>query len=194
MELPDLRILIESALLKCQRILFRQPEIVLSEADLERLVAWSIMKMLKQNNYKKPQSFDYTVHSQITHYSNGRLGRKRRPDLLLLTNEGLRNAQTPKGFIYNDNSFAIELKYIRNNDTGFEDKVRRDFNKRKELSNRSWLYIVVLIETDDVTKFDDIKAKIEKMRDNRIKRSKFSTEDNLNCFVLRKKKVNFDII
>ena len=194
MELIDLKVLIDNALETCQRKLNKQPEIVLSEADLERLVSWSIMKMLRQNNYKKPQPSDYTVHTQITHYSDSRLIHNRRPDILLLTNEGLRNAQTPKGFEYNNDSFAIELKYIRNNDTGFEDKIRKDFNKRKELYNRSWLYVVVLIETNDAHKFSEMKNKIEKMREYRIKRGRYSTEENLYCFVLRKKMVNYDRI
>ena len=64
MELKDLKVLIDSALEACQRKLNKQPEIVLSETDLERLVSWSILKMLGQNNYKKPQLSDLNVHTE----------------------------------------------------------------------------------------------------------------------------------
>ena len=123
MELSKLKEIIDKALRLCQRKLNEQPAIVLSESDFERLLSWRIMKELKQNNYKRHQPTDYTVHTQITHYKDGIIKHNRRPDILLLTEEGMRSADTPKGFIYTEESFALELKYIRANDTNYLTKL-----------------------------------------------------------------------
>ena len=161
MELSELKENIDKALRLCQRKLNKQPTIVLSESDFERLVSWSIMKELNQNNYKKHLLTDYTVHTQITHYKTGEIKHNRRPDILLLTEEGMKNADTLKGFIYNGDSFALELKYIRNNDTNFLDKIKADFRKRKEIYDKSWLYVVVLVEYDKINDYNGKKDKIE---------------------------------
>lgn len=189
MELSELKEIIDKALQLCQRKLNEQPTIVLSESDFERLLSWRIMKELNQNNYKRHQPTDYTVHTQITHYKDGIIKHNRRPDILLLTEEGMRNADTPKGFIYTEDSFALELKYIRANDTDYLRKVKGDFRKRKEIYNKSWLYFVVLIESDNNTEYNEKKTKIE-IAANKIP----EYETNLFCFVMRKEKVDYDKI
>ncbi len=187
MELIELKETIEKALRLCQQKIKKQPTIVLSESDFERLLSWSIMKKLNQNNYQKHLSTDYTVHTQITHYKTGIIKHNRRPDILLLTEEGLKNAETPKGFMYEGDSFALELKYIRNNDTSYLDKVKADFRKRKEIFNKSWLYVVVLVEYDKVENFTDKKAKIE-----RAAKRNPAYDKNLFCFVMEKEKVDYN--
>lgn len=189
MELSELKEIIDKALRLCQCKLYKQPTIVLSESDFERLLSWRIMKELNQNNYKKHQPTDYTVHTQITHYKDGIIKHNRRPDILLLTEEGMRNADTPKGFIYTEESFALELKYIRANDTDYLRKVKEDFRKRKEIYNKSWLYVVVLIESDRNSDYKDKKNKIES-----VARKIQEYDSTLFCFVMRKKKVDFDKI
>lgn len=191
MELPELKVIIYKALKRCQRKLKEQPAIVLTEADFERLVSWSIMKELNQNNYKKVLPSDFTVHSQITHHKGGEFSHNRRPDLLLLTEEGMSNANTSKGFIYEGNSFAIELKYIRLNDSDYANKIRKDFNKRKEIYANSWLYVVVLIETDENTDYKAMKNRIEKMRTKMVHDNEVF-EESLHCYVLKKRKVVYD--
>jgi hypothetical protein len=189
MELSELKVIIDKALRLCQCKLNEQPTIVLSESDFERLLSWRIMKELNQNNYKKHQPTDYTVHTQITHYKDGIIKHNRRPDIILLTDEGLRNANTPKAFIYTEESFALELKYIRANDTDYLRKVKEDFRKRKEIYNKSWLYVVVLIESESNKDYVDKKSKIESAA-----RKIHEYNTNLFCFVMRKKKVDYDII
>ena len=189
MKLSELKEIIDKALKRCQRKLEEQPTIVLSESDFEKLVTWSIMKQLKQDNYKKHLSTEFTVHTQITHYKDGVIKHNRRPDILLLTEEGLKNADTPKGFIYREDSFAIELKYIRLGDNDFLKKIRGDLNKRNEIYSKSWLYVVVLIESDKDDEYCDIKDEIEKEASKRrlYKRSLF-------CLVMKKQKVDYDKI
>ena len=189
MELSELKGIIDKALKRCQRKLEEQPTIVLSESDFEKLVSWSIMKQLNQDNYKEHLSTDFTVHAQITHYKDGAIKHNRRPDILLLTEEGLKNADTPKGFIYKEDSFAIELKYIRLGDNDYLKKVSGDLNKRGEIYSKSWLYVVVLVESDKDEDYCNIKDEIEK-----IASKKRSYKRNLFCLVMKKQKVDYDKI
>ena len=189
MELYELKEIIDKALICCERKLQEQPLIVLSEADFERLVSWNIMKQLGQNNYRRHQSTDYEVHTQITHYRDGVIKHNRRPDILLLTEEGMKKADNPKGFVYIDESFALELKYIRSDDANYLRKVNDDLEKRSELYSNSWLYVVVLIETENEEDYNRMKAKIEKKASK-----KTSYGENLFCFVMKKQKVDYDKI
>ena len=190
MELSELKEIIDKALKRCQRKIEEQPTIVLSESDFEKIVSWSIMKQLNQNNYKKHLSTDFTVHSQITHYKNGVIKHNRRPDILLLTEEGLENADnTPKGFIYKEDSFAIELKYIRLGDNDYLKKISGDLNKRSEIYSKSWLYVVVLVESDKDEDYCNIKDEIKKKASK-----KRSYKKNLFCKVMKKQKVDYDKI
>lgn len=189
MELSELKGIIDKALKRCQRKLEKLPTIVLSESDFEKFVSWSIMKQLNQDNYKEHLSTDFTVHSQITHYKDGVIKHNRRPDILLLTEEGLKNADTRKGFIYKDNSFAIELKYIRLGDQDYLKKVSGDLNKRSEISSKSWLYVVVLVESDNDEDYRNIKDEIE----NKASKKR-SYKRNLFCLVMKKHKIDYDKI
>lgn len=190
MELPELKEVINKALKRCQRKLNEQPEIVLSEADFERLVSWSIMKQLKQDNYREPAPGDYIVHTQLSHYPDGEIRKNVRPnirpDVILLTKEGMEKADKTKGFKYNDDSFTLELKYLREgNSTTI---VERDFKKRNRLYKKSWLYVIVLIETDLESDYNDKKKRIEKMRDDILKDPKY--KNSVFSFTIWKTKVH----
>lgn len=181
MELSDLKALIEEALKECEAIVCKDPYVVLSEADFERLVSWCIQYKLNQGSYQKPSPKDFTVHTQISHYHEGHTRPKRRVDILLLTEEGIKKWPNNKGFKYIDDSFAIELKYYHAKES--IDDIRCDFCKRRELDNNSWLYIVALIDSNE--EFDDKEKNIYAMRDELINKYP-EYEKILFCHVMKK--------
>lgn len=193
MELQDLKDLIKKALMDCEAKLKEEPEIVLSEADFERLVCWSIMNHLGHKDYQKPNSGDYTVHTQVSHYMDDDKKPDYRVDILLLTKEGMKDAKENnlKGYKYMADSFALELKYFHACDS--ISKIKRtecDFCKRKYLDSNSWLYVVALIESDNEDDYSDKKAIIDAMKDNMVKYNQ-DFQNNLFHYVMRKKTVDW---
>lgn len=181
MDLSELKTIIESALEDCETIITNYPYVILSEADLEKLVSWCIQNKLNQGNYQKPAPEDFTVHTQISHYMEGHSRPNRRVDILLLTEEGIKKWPNNKGLKYLDDSFAIELKYYHAKES--IDDIRCDFYKRKELENNSWLYVVALIDSNEG--YDDKERSIYAMRDELINKHP-EYEKNLFCHVMKK--------
>lgn len=187
MELSDLKDLIKGALDDCKRKLQEEPEIVLSEADFERLVCWALMEKLGHRDYTMPQKGDFTVHTQVSHYFDGIPRPQYRIDILLLTKEGMENASNQKEFIYRNDSFALELKYFHGNDTLSRIKeIKCDFCKRNYLDQNSWLYVVALIEEDDDDTYKSKKGIIDSIGDEEE-----NGKDNLFHYVIRKRKVDW---
>lgn len=188
MELSELKELIKGALENCALKLEEEPEIVLSEADLERLVSWSIMNGLGHRDYQMPKQGDFTVHTQVSHYADNRNCPDSRVDILLLTKEGMENAteNTLKGFKYMQDSFALELKYFHSNDSISKIKtIWSDFSKRDYLDSNSWLYVVALIETDNDEDYSRKKDIIEAMKNDMVQQNA-DYQSNLDCYVMRK--------
>jgi hypothetical protein len=190
MTLRELKKLITGAIKECQVVIDEQPKIILSEADLERLLSWCIMNHLGQGDYKKPEPNDYQVHTQISHYSNSQIKPNRRPDILLITENGMEDASKHKEFEYHGSSFTLELKYLHYNDS--LEIVNEDFNKRKELYEKTWLYVVVLIESNDKKVFQAKKKRIIQMKKDVINEHP-EYRNKLFCYCLNKQKVNFSI-
>jgi len=187
MELSELKNLIEASLHDCEPKLEQEPEIVLSEADFERLVCWSIMNRLGHNDYQMPRPGDFTIHTQVSHYFDGIPRPQYRVDILLLTKEGMENASNQKEFIYRNDSFALELKYFHGNDTLSRImEIKCDFCKRYFLDQNSWLYVVALIEEDDDDIYDRKKGIIDS-----IGYEEENGKDNLFHYVVRKRKVDW---
>ena len=188
MELKELKILIKGALADCEHKLQEEPEIVLSEADFERLVCWALMEKLGHRDYTMPQKGDFTVHTQVSHYFDGIPRPQYRIDILLLTKEGMENASNQKEFIYRNDSFALELKYFHGNDTLSRIKeIKCDFCKRIFLDHNSWLYVVALIEEDDDDTYNRKKGIIDSIGDEEE-----NGKDNLFHYVLRKRRVDWN--
>lgn len=190
MTLIELKRTITAALHECQIIVEEQPKVVLSEADLERLLSWCIMKHLGQGNYQKPSPNDYQVHTQVSHYEDGQIKPNRRPDILLITENGMEDASKRKEFEYHGSSFTLELKYLHYNES--VERVDEDFNKRKDLYKKTWLYVVVLIELDDERLFPTKKKEIIQKKHKFIRENP-EYKNKLFCFSLKKKKVRFSI-
>ena len=165
---------------------------MLSEADFERLVSWSIMKQLRQDDYKKTTSEDYVVHTQLSHYPDGGIRSNNRPnirpDIILITEEGMEKADKAKDFKYDKESFTLELKYLRLGD--YTGKVKGDFEKRKKLYSKSWLYIVVLIETNEISDFNEKERQLKTMLDD-IRRNKKYKENVFLSAIWKAKVHNF---
>lgn len=190
MTLRELKNIIIIALRESQKIIDEQPKVVLSEADLERLVSWSIMNELGLKDYKKAEPYDYTVHTQISHYTDGKIKPNRRPDILLLTEKGMKNATKRKGFEYRDSSFTIELKFLHSDDS--VERVNEDFEKRKELYNMTWQYVVVLIESENDESYKH-KAKLIRDKKNKFIIDNPQYKNKLFHYTLYKQKVDFTI-
>ena len=181
MVLSELEKLIGSALKDCETIITNDPYVVLSEADLEKLVSWCIQNRLNQGQYQNPSPKDFTVHTQISHYLEGHNRPNRRVDILLLTEEGIKKWPNNKGFKYIDDSFAIELKYYHAKES--IDDIRCDFCKRRELEKNSWLYVVALIDSNE--EFSNKKEAIYAMKDELIEKYP-EYENTLFCYVMMK--------
>ena len=181
MELSNLKTLIEEALKDSENIISSDPYVVLSEADLERLVSWCIQNKLNQGEYQKPSPSDFTVHTQISHYLEGHNRPNRRVDILLLTEEGIKKWPKNKGFKYIGDSFAIELKYYHAKES--IDDIRCDFCKRRELDDNSWLFVVALIDAND--EFNNKKESILAMKKELIEKHP-EYNKNLFCYVMKK--------
>ena len=155
MALYELKECIDSAICNCQELLLKNPNLVLSEGDFEKLLCNCISEVINYDPLKPSDSF--TVHTQISHYMDGKKHSDMRVDILLLQESKLRNCTKAKNFQYCSDSFALELKYLHEKDD--IRKVRCDFCKRKDLDANSWLYVVVLMDCSDDSnyKFDEKK-------------------------------------
>lgn len=193
MELSELKNLIEGSLHDCELKLEQEPEIVLSEADFERLVCWSIMNRLGHNDYRMPRPGDYTVHTQVSHYMDDENRPDYRVDILLLTKEGMSDAKgnQQKGYKYLADSFALELKYYHAKDPISKIKrIKCDFCKRDDLDMNSWLYVVALVESESENDYLNKKTIIDGIKDEIVNKN-HDYQKNLFHYVMNKKKVEW---
>ena len=171
MELSELKHYIDSAIDSCQRIIENKPIVVCSEADLERLLANCITRLIceESNNSQEPE---FSVHTQISHYIDGKKHPDIRPDILLLKEKELikaiDNYIPRKNEKYEGPSIAIELKYLHVGD-GIS-VVEHDFTKwESKLDDNTWLYVVVLLDVPcnprNRNYYADKEAKIYQLRD-----------------------------
>jgi len=193
MDLSELKDLIKGSLHDCELKLEQEPEIVLSEADFERLVCWSIMNRLGHNDYRMPKPGDFTVHTQVSHYMDNENRPDYRVDILLLTKEGMNDAKENrlKGYKYMADSFAIELKYFHAKDPVSKiKKIKCDFCKRDDLDMNSWLYVVALVESENENDYLEKKTIIDNLKDEMVNKN-HDYESNLFHYVMNKKKVEW---
>lgn len=160
------------------------PNLVLSESDFEKLLCCCISESIKEDKLH-PGKDCFSVHTQITHYMDGKDHSDIRVDILLLQEDKLQFCTKNKGFKYCWDSFAIELKYLHENNT--VRGVKCDFCKRKDLDNESWLYIVVLLDhsKDNDKRIKEKEREIERYA-NELYEEKEEYKHNLFYRVLRK--------
>ena len=163
MELNELKEKIDLALKTVQRIITSHPNVVLSEADLERLVSSCISHEIREKNYSANNPF--SVHTQISHYKkNDETGLStqldKRVDILLLKENELQIClKNHKLYKYDGDSIALELKYLHIGEGAA--RIKSDLYKKNIINNHSWLYLVILLDAYDETSFEKKKKAFE---------------------------------
>lgn len=182
-KLYRLKVAIDKALSNCQQIISTHPNAILSEADLERVLSNNLEKVLRIKIGETPKPNQYSVHTQISHYPNEEENSQKhlpnmRPDILLLDESNLEYApDINKKFKYYKEAFSIELKYFHK--YIIAEKLNEDIGKRNRLERNTWLYVVVLVDSENEMDFQEKERKILESVPHRSKA-------NLYCKVLKK--------
>lgn len=168
----------------------KNPNIVLSESDFEKLLCYCISEVIKEDKLK-PEENSFSVHTQISHYMDGKEHSDIRVDILLLQESKLKYCTKHKGFKYYHDSFALELKYLHEDDN--VRKVRCDFCKRRDLDSNSWLYVVVLMDhsQENDSKWTEKKEQIELFAQEMYDGNE-EYKSNLFYDILKKERINYD--
>ena len=184
---------VQNALEKCQEIILNHPNVVLSEADFERLLCKCISNEIEEVVEQLPSTNHYSVHTQISHYikENGKYKIKERVDILILDESLLEECKVHKKDKYFGPSIALELKYLHIGDS--VNCVEDDFDKWKNIKEDSSLYVVVLLEANNEKRFNRKKDKIMKFEnkysENRqIGQNSGERPNSLHSYVMIKKK------
>lgn len=174
MNLQKLKELVDFAIDDCQLIIQKDPMVVLSEGDFERLLADCISKRIGYYpGLSKPN--DYAVHSQITHYNNEKEELDARVDILLAKPTDIKPDKTlNKNFVIfqSAESFAIELKYRHDDNFACVTAAKEDIDKVIKYKDDSYYYAIILLDRNMNTNnhIDDIKkyyeAKKEELDEN----------------------------
>lgn len=147
MEFCELVQIVKDAICICETKIQENPNMVLSEADLERHLSNVISSLLEQI----PDN-EFVVHNQISHYPSYKPKkhdkRDYQVDVLIMKDKDIKKDDfRHKGFYYFDDSIAMELKYIRGKDS--VNRIEEDLIKQKSLlkktKNRSF-FVVALLE------------------------------------------------
>lgn len=183
MELKKLNEQIRLAIEKCQSVIINNKNVVLSEADFERLLSNCISEAINEDNSCADA---FSVHTQVSHFfdSEGKTAVDRRVDILLLKERELTPFINHKEFKYSGDSIAFELKYLHENDS--VSRVKCDFCKWDDLKNESSLYVVVLIDSRNESDFLKKEEKIKLMFNEIIGNNDNNGKNQLFCKVLKK--------
>ena len=178
---------VQNALEKCQKIILKHPNVVLSEADFERLLCKCISNEIKEVVEQVPPANHYSVHTQISHYipKNGKYQLRERVDILILDENFLEECKTHKKDKYFGTSIALELKYLHIGDS--VSCVEKDFDKWENIKDDSSLYVVVLLEAKKEKYFNRKKDIITKF-ENKYSENKQNGLNSLHSYVMIKKK------
>lgn len=181
MNLKELKRRVDQALSDCQNLINQNPSVILSEADFERILSNYITTRIGYVPMNPiPDSF--SVHTQISHYHQDNDKVDVRVDILLFKGDQMLPSDVNKRFYFEGDSLAIELKYLHTNN--YQGVVQNDFDKEDKIGNDSWLYIVVLLDSNDKTSFSAKKNEIIKMWKNQIVNS--NCKGKLFCKVLKR--------
>jgi hypothetical protein len=178
---------VKDALAECQKIILKHPNVVLSEADLEKLLCKCISKETKEVIDQAPKENEYSVHTQISHYipQNGKYKLEERVDILILDESKLEFCKEHKKDKYFGTSIAFELKYLHIGDS--VTLVKDDFKKWDHIKDDSSLYIVVLLEARSENKYIVKKKKVEEL-EKEYDNVKKHGQNQLLCSIMMKKK------
>lgn len=178
---------VNDALTKCQEIILKHPNVVMSEADFERLLCRCISIEINEVFDRIPTANHFSVHTQISHYipHNGKYKLGERVDILLLDENQLEECKAHRKDKYYGTSIAFELKYLHIGDG--VSCVEGDFDKWTNLKDESSLYVVVLLEAKSEKAYKRKKKKIDKF-ENKYSEIKQNGQNILQSCVMIKKK------
>lgn len=186
MKMDELEGHVWKALEECQRIILEHPNVVLSEADFERLLCRCISNEIKEEKDKIPTAGNFSVHTQISHYihKNEKYELGERVDILILDESKLEDCKEHKKDKYFGDSIALELKYLHIGDCA--NLVEKDFKKWNNIKDDSSLYVVVLLEAKSEKSYQKKKQKIVKIEKN-YDEVKHNGQNHLFCSIMMKK-------
>lgn len=178
MEFNELINAIKVAIDACANRIKVNPEIILTEADLERHLSNEIDRCLcmqKEN--------PFSVHNQISHYPypseclSKENKRDYQVDILVMKNADLQKGDIHhKEFIYYGDSVAMELKYYREKDSIAT--IEKDLKKADSILNDNYnhcaFFVVALLE--DKSKQAELCKYFEK----------YKNVENMYMFILTK--------
>ena len=99
----------------------------------------------------------------------------------------MEKADKAKDFKYDKESLTLELKYLRIGES--IGKVKGDFEKRKKLYSKSWLFVVVLIESNEISDFNEKESQLKGMLEDLRKNKKY--KENVFLSAIWKSKVHY---
>ena len=191
MELKELKQLVNLSIKDCQRIINKNPKVVLSESDFEKLLSECISKRIGYVP-EKPTPDSFAVYTQITHYDNIKNELNARVDILLMKPDKIcKTRDNNKRFVYKSKeSIAIELKYRHDNNSACVTAAMKDIKKFYKYKDDSYYYAIILLDKNANTQTHrkDILDYYKKVRDSR-KNKKY--KNKFFCQVLTKKE--FDV-
>lgn len=171
-QLLAIKKIIEVAIDKFQEFVMLNPKLIINEDDYKWRMAALIDQCLTSSTIN-----EYSVHTEINNVQpkdSVEIKNDRRPDLVILDVDAFEKSKDREGMEYKGFSFAIELKYVHAKDD-VKNKLKKDYEKRKDLEDDSWLYIIPLIECADVDfksaqkemsiLFDDVRNSIKNERE-----------------------------
>lgn len=178
---------VKDALEECQKTILEHPNVVLSEADFERLLCRCISNEIDEVVDKVPEANQFSVHTQISHYipEKGKYRIGERVDILILDENRLEDCKEHHKDKYSGTSIAFELKYLHIGDS--VTLVKEDFEKWNHIKDDSSLYIVVLLEAKSEKKYNVKKEKVEKI-EKEYDNVKKHGQNQLLCLIMMKKK------
>ena len=176
MEFSELVQIVKQAICICESKIQENPNMVLSEADLEKLLSVEISKLIDCDSNTER----FAAHNQISHYPEERPGIDYRVDIVMMKNKKIKiSNKHHKRFEYDDDSIAIELKYFKERPKANE--IKQDLKKSdsllKERSNSAFFSVVLL---EDNAYRDIVEGCFDNYRNNPL----------IHTFVITKQSTN----
>lgn len=180
--MEEIDVLISDSLDNVLLQLKENPNIILTEADFERLLTTAIYERL--GDYNKTHKTDYVVHNQISHYLSTTYEERRKVNyrvdcLLIKESDMISCTKHRKGFVYSGDSVAIELKYFKSNDN--LQKIQSDIDKSKLLleTKGSCLYVIAMLEEKKSNQLNKISELLKPYDSSNVRKIVLSKQEHL---------------
>lgn len=185
MDKKELEKNVKKAVFRCQEIIQNHPNVIQSESDMERLLSRCISTLIGEDIETVPGQEDYSVHTQISHKinKNGKHKVEERVDILVLIEHLLQQDKKERKEKYSGPSVVCELKYSHIGDA--VSLVHKDFLKWENLKNESSMFVIVLLEASNETRFKKKRKRVLEIGKEYLNHRNYRN-NKLSCYVLRK--------